>query len=424
MRQLYTQMQTSASLASRSFYLPQRQDWAYWLVAFLIFYIDQVSIWGWKLNQGFGSALLNVGLGVLVAYPHLYWFDRFYGKHMGWYFAGLGFLGFVDSTLYWWIANIPIDSAPYVLLDITPTSSNDRAGLNESPIGWVGKYLGEVGQSVARNRPSDNHTIWIRNFPEAIIIMWSLTVVHRRKTLADVRHELEHQNQQLDLQNHQLELTIAHNRLLYDNFMRRMEPHFLFNIIDSLHTRARGNPDLQETIVQIRDFMSYVIKNSREQEFMEGVPLLDEVDFLNKLISFRDEKAKRQGLQPLITFDFRANMSNPVRVPPMIFAEFVDNSFKYGVEKYGRDYLASLLQTVPLPVPYVKIELFIETTHTYFSVQNNVSESAESVAVSTGEGLPNIRERLRLFYGARFRDDDLLVKTENGHFYVALHLNN
>jgi Histidine kinase len=413
-------MDTKALPTSRSFYLPQQQDIMFWLIAFLIFYLDQAVLWGWNVNQGLGAALLNIVLGIVIGYPHLFCFDRFYGKQMGWYFVCLVLLGLFGTIAYWWIANIPI-SATEVFLQITPPNVKDVANLNGTWIGSIGQWLetwrtGRVGEV-------KNHTIWVRNFPEALIVMWSLAVLHRRKTLADLKQNLEQQNRWLELENQQLELTLANNRLLYDNFMRRMEPHFLFNIIGTLHTEAQGNPDLQEHIARIRDFMSYVVRNSREQEFMDGVTLPEEVEFLNKLIGFHDEKAQRQGLKPRISFIFRDNGIRPVKVPPMIFAEFVDNGFKYGVEQYGRTYRESLGRSVPLPVPFINVELRTEADATFFSVENSTADPASLVG-GTGEGLPNIRARLRLFYGSRFRDDDLHIEATARLFRVALTLKN
>ncbi len=427
-------MMSSLQSEDRSFYLPQRQDLVYWLVAFLIFYIDQVSIWGYQLNQGPGSALLNVGIGVIVAYPHLYWFEQFYDKRMGIYFAGLVFLGLLDTSAYWWFAN----AWP---LDINPSNRIGIPGID-----WVGEQLIRLFKFFREGEgpTSKSHTIWVRNFPEALIVMWSLTVVHRRKTLDQ---DLGNKNRQLKklklnlkykalqtqqlklnlknkvLQTKELELNLKNNRLSYDNLLRRMEPHFLMNRISTLHTQAQGNPDLQENITQIKEIMEYVLQHSQAHTFRVGVPLVDEVKFLNMLIPYHEAAALQHGLQPRVTFDISDTIeSESVQVPPMVFAEFIENAFKYGVKQYGRHYLASLKQAVPLPAPFVHIQLFSTPSQTRFLIQNQIPEPGEP-ARSTGEGLPNIRQRLHLFYGDRFTDNDLQIDTTNGIFQVTLTLN-
>ena len=102
-----------------------------------------------------------------------------------------------------------------------------------------------------------------------------------------------------------------------------------------------------------------------------------------------------------ISLDLPENPSADILVPPMIFITFVENAFKHGVS-----YQAKSRVYVSLTESNGLINFKCENT--------NMCSSMDSHG---GVGLDNVRRRLDLIYGGRYK---LVVENDRKIFKVSL----
>jgi sensor histidine kinase YesM len=176
----------------------------------------------------------------------------------------------------------------------------------------------------------------------------------------------------------------------------QINPHFLFNTMNSLYSMAIIKSDkTPDLIIQITDLLRYSIY----QNLGEKVTIYDELKQINSLIDLF--KLRRNEPYNIV---LNANISNSL-IEPMILIPLIENCLKHCDFDFN-------------PNAFISIELssneqFInfKTTNTFFKNQDKLS--------SSGIGLANIRERLNLVYGKWHK---LETKIENSLFILNLEI--
>jgi hypothetical protein len=159
----------------------------------------------------------------------------------------------------------------------------------------------------------------------------------------------------------------------------QLNPHFLFNCLNSLREMVVENPQRAELMVtQLSDLMRYALQSNQG----ELVALASEVqavrDYL-ALETIRFEERLR------VTWDI-ADEALDLRVPPMLLQTLVENALKHGI--------------APRPQGG---DIKIVARHQSSGIQLEVVNSGRISRGETagGVGLCNARERLHLLYGQR-----------------------
>jgi len=176
----------------------------------------------------------------------------------------------------------------------------------------------------------------------------------------------------------------------------QINPHFLFNSLNSISSLTLTNPEkAQEMIIKLSDFLRYSVSQpddkftTLENEFNNISRYLDieKIRFGNKLVY-------HYQLTP---------ESLSVRIPVMILQPIYENAVKHGVYES--------IDTVTIHTATSLIHDMLIIT-----IINNFEEHSK-YQKSSGIGLKNIRERLKLIY-----QNDSLLKTnfENNKFKVEL----
>ena len=168
------------------------------------------------------------------------------------------------------------------------------------------------------------------------------------------------------------------------NFLRsQVNPHFLFNILNSLTSLARKKSDkLEPSIISLSQLMRYMLYDSSDNK----VPLEKEIEYLESYINLQK---LRFGDELKVDVTFSIN-NNDCLVEPMLFIPLVENAFKYGTENAGDN-----LIMIDLLVPEDGSKL-------YFKVINFYDPDTPSAGKSTGIGLKNIGRRLELLYPDKY----------------------
>lgn len=162
---------------------------------------------------------------------------------------------------------------------------------------------------------------------------------------------------------------------------RQIEPHFLFNALNSIAglIRERQSGEAIATLVTLSDFLRRTISASNRQE----VPLSEELDFVRQYLATQKVRfAERLQLSVDVPTELR-----DAAIPNLILQPLVENAIKHGIAKRqdgGSVRIAALSQDCRL----------------HISVSNDGPALAPGwEAIATGVGLTNVRARLKALYG-------------------------
>ena len=161
----------------------------------------------------------------------------------------------------------------------------------------------------------------------------------------------------------------------------QIQPHFLFNMLNSINTLLYINPEKASyTITKLSDFLRHLLYQSHE----ERVFLSSELRFLADYLSL--EAMRRDDFTYELTYDEK-NLQG-IQLPPNILLILAENAVKHSTDSLAPTYI------------YMKCENKEGWLH--FSVRNSVPLQPNSQQKFSGIGLPNLRRRLELLYGNHF----------------------
>ncbi len=172
----------------------------------------------------------------------------------------------------------------------------------------------------------------------------------------------------------------------------QINPHFLFNTLNSIYVLAMKKSDQTASIVlRLSDILDYILYKIDAPK----IPVSSEIQIIENYIEL--EKIR---FTDRIDLSFTSNFtSKDIQIPPMLIIPFVENAFKHGVAK-------------SMEKSWIRIA--IEETDGLLSIAVSNSKSQNSITSKTGGiGLVNVTKRLNLLYG----DSYTLNITENSTRY-------
>jgi two-component system, LytTR family, sensor kinase len=164
---------------------------------------------------------------------------------------------------------------------------------------------------------------------------------------------------------------------------RQMDPHFMFNTLNSIVglVRDQRNDAAVGMIVGLSEFL----RRASEDANRAQVTLTEEVEYLQRYI---DIQKVRFGDRLRVRLDIPAELGN-TQVPNLLLQPLVENAIKHGVSKRiagGEIHVAGVRRDGALRL----------------TVYNDGPWAQEDMdAASDGVGLGNLRTRLRILYGNR-----------------------
>ncbi len=168
----------------------------------------------------------------------------------------------------------------------------------------------------------------------------------------------------------------------------QINPHFLFNTLNSLYALTLKKSDkAPEIVIKLSEMMRYMLYECNEKQ----VPLKKEVNYLHNYLALEQ---LRQGKNIDIVFNTSGNISNQM-IAPLMFIPFLENSFKHGLNNN-------------IEGGFVHIDLTAENEKIYFSVKNSKPEKLPVIhpkRKSGGIGLVNVNRRLNLLYPDKYSLD-------------------
>ncbi len=187
----------------------------------------------------------------------------------------------------------------------------------------------------------------------------------------------------------------------------QINSHFLFNSLNTLRALIQREPaTARSAVTHLADMMRHSLTLSAHPV----IRLSAEIDFVNDYLALEHLRHEnRLRIQKTITPEALG-----ANIPPMLVQTLVENAVKHGLSQSGQGIVVTCEITVapppPHPAPDAAPRLHLRVTN-----QGRLRPGAAKVTGTTGTGLRNIRERLRLLYGERAS----LAVTESGGFVVA-----
>ncbi len=161
----------------------------------------------------------------------------------------------------------------------------------------------------------------------------------------------------------------------------QINPHFLFNTLNSLYTLSLKKSDqTPNAILQLSNMMRYVTTEAH-QDF---VSLEKELLYLRNFISLQELRLPKNMT---VNFQF-SGQSERTQIAPLLLIPFVENAFKYGVSSREN-------ATIDISVKHNENELFLNVENQKFQSQNENKDKS-------GIGLDNTKQRLTLVYPNRY----------------------
>src|SRR5215468_10056849 len=243
----------------------------------------------------------------------------------------------------------------------------------------VGLELGRVALVMATHKPKwlfAIHAHWDGGLVLAVIATL-MSVASPLKIWNNTRNEM-------NLERHQQLLLKAR----MDALSRQINPHFLFNTLNTVTALIRFDPDMARGVVlKLSNILRRLLR--KHETF---VPLREELQFIDDYLDIEVARFGRENLEIVKHIDDNAIEAF---VPSMLLQPIVENCLKHGLA---------------LKLGGGKIELRTTSNDGRLRIEiedNGVGISEEKLphVYVEGIGLSNVRERLRVLYGADFQLD-------------------
>jgi len=176
----------------------------------------------------------------------------------------------------------------------------------------------------------------------------------------------------------------------YNALKAQVNPHFLFNSLNSLMNLLENNPTAEQYVQDLSEYLRYMLLSNSK----ESVPLQEELDNLEKF--FHLQKLRyTENLHVEITVQPE---SLQLQIPPLALQMLVDNCIKHNI----------ISSQNPLT-----IKIFDDGKT--ITVVNNLQRKL--MDESTGQGLKNIEGRYRFIAG-----EPIKIESDDSHFSVTIPL--
>lgn len=218
----------------------------------------------------------------------------------------------------------------------------------------------------------------------AFVVSTSGKVVRQWFSAEEVKEEVTRQQLQTEL----------------DLLKTQVNPHFLFNTLNSIYSLAiANNQKTADSVMKLSRIMRYTLEECQAN----NVELQQEIDFINSYIELQKIRLTNNNS---IRFQTNGDISM-ARIAPFVFIPFIENAFKYGISTHRSSFIIACIEAD-------------KNKLTFTCVNNFQTGSVTHKTDSTGMGISNTRRRLELLYPKKH---ELNISSNDNRFSVSLTIN-
>lgn len=176
----------------------------------------------------------------------------------------------------------------------------------------------------------------------------------------------------------------------------QINPHFLFNTLNSIYVLAMKKSDQTANIVmKLSDILDYILYRINTPK----ISIVNEIQIIENYIEI--EKIRfTDRINLTLTHSFN---STDIQIPPMLIIPFVENAFKHGVAK-------------SMEKSWISIAIEEKDQMLHVTISNSKSQGAMR-SPSGGIGLANVKKRLDLLFSDSYKLD---ISEKNNRYDVFL----
>ncbi len=199
-----------------------------------------------------------------------------------------------------------------------------------------------------------------------------------------------------------LQLVAANKQLQIDALKARMNPHFLFNVLNNLNALiARKDEKVPNFVAKLSSVLRYSVDAGTQQK----IPLAKELAYVQ---DYLDLVKMQEPASDNIDF-YVDGTTEQYQIIPFILTSILENAIKHGDIQHNEH-------------GFLHIFAEIDEKQFLFEVINSVSENKGNINKNSLQvGLKNIREQLSLYYGDAFI---LIEDKEKGSYKSRLVIQN
>jgi len=173
----------------------------------------------------------------------------------------------------------------------------------------------------------------------------------------------------------------------------QLNPHFLFNAINSIYSLARAqSPATPDAVMRLSKILRYVLYETGQKT----MPLSEELSILQDYTELQQLRFGRR-----LSLQVEKEIDDPAApIAPMLLLPLVENAYKHGSEEGGT----------------ISLKIVLQKQQFLFAISNPAGEAPLQNKGEEGIGLPNIKRRLELTY----RHFSLETSTKENTFKVEL----
>lgn len=175
------------------------------------------------------------------------------------------------------------------------------------------------------------------------------------------------------------EIEAEKNKAELAMYKAQINPHFLFNTLNTLYGLVITKSDLTESaFVKFSNILKYMYDNTS----VEKIDINNEIEYIRQYVELQK---LRLNHHTKVIFESRTDEEH-VLIPPMILITFVENAFKYGTSS-SEDCT-------------ILIRIIVEDGVLLFKTRNSIIKEKKEGESSIG--IENCRKRLQLLYPGLF----------------------
>ena len=224
----------------------------------------------------------------------------------------------------------------------------------------------------SKGEPAPFHILYYRNLWSAFILLFIWNCIYFM-----YHYVVKSRKQQMDT----LQLEALVKELELKTIKAHINPHFIFNALNSIRALIDENPARARTAVTE---LSNILRSSLQTEKGETVSLQDELKIVRDYLALEHMRFEDRLR---IEYDIDDKTLGQ-QVPPMMLQTLVENAIKHGISKQIKGGLVKIVSD------------FNENYHE-LSVQNTGILNGHHT--SEGFGLSSTQDRLNLLFGERAR---------------------